>query len=435
MNYLKSQLLFSFFMFFLMAHAQQPITMEHALDKAHSQNIGLKISEQEIASAQGDYRQSNALFIPQITASHTGISTTNPLMAFGSKLNQEILTAPDFNPTLLNNPAEIQNYTTQISVLQPLLNIDGLYQRNAAKSSLQAIRLKAQRNTEYLSFEVKKSYMQLQLAYKAVTVLDKAILTAKETQKLATLSHEQGLIQYADVLAVNLRVTELKNQLQTAHNTIENTSNYLSFLMNDDTSLQYIPAEDLIPYNTTTQQTDSDITERSDIKAMFFAQKAFKAMNTADKMLFLPRLNAFGSYDLHADTPFQGTANGYVFGAQLSWDILNGGKRFGKTKKSTAEFKKAAFEYEQYVSKSTIELKHAQHMVSSTKNQLTLTKNALQYAEEVLRIRTNRFKEGLEKTVDLLHSETQYAKAELQYYQTVFAYNYALAYYHFLTTK
>ncbi len=37
---------------------------------------------------------------------HTGISTTNPLMAFGSKLNQEILTQADFNPDLLNNPEQ-----------------------------------------------------------------------------------------------------------------------------------------------------------------------------------------------------------------------------------------------------------------------------------------------------------------------------------------
>lgn len=434
MEHLK-QLVLLFIITSFTLQAQQPITIADALKKASNQNIGLKISAQEIAAAQGDYRQSNALFIPQITASHTGITTNNPLMAFGAKLNQAILTAADFNPTLLNNPAETRNYSTQISVLQPLINIDGLYQRNAAKNTVEAIRLKDQRNAEYLNFEVKKSYMQLQLAYKSLAVIDKAILTAIETQKLAKISHEQGLIQYADVLAVNLRVSELENQLQIANNAIAKASNYLSFLMNDSNGTQYLPTTALAPYNTTASQTVSDITERADIKAMSFSKKAYKAMNTADKMRFLPRLNAFGSYDLHADSPFKGNANGYVFGAQLSWDILNGGKRFGKTKKSTAMYKKATFEYEQYLSKSAIELSHANNLVSSTKNQLALTQNALTYAKEALRIRKNRFKEGLEKTIDLLHSETQYAKAELQYYQTVFAYNYAVTYYHFLTTK
>ncbi|HAT76427.1 MAG TPA: transporter, partial [Flavobacterium sp.] len=55
--------------------------------KANDKNLQLQIANQAYKSAQADYRQSNALFLPSITASHTAISTTNPLMAFGSKLN------------------------------------------------------------------------------------------------------------------------------------------------------------------------------------------------------------------------------------------------------------------------------------------------------------------------------------------------------------
>ena len=72
--------------------------------KALAKNLQLKIANENFKSAQADYRQSNALYLPSITASHTAISTTNPLMAFGSKLNQEILSASDFNPALLNDP-------------------------------------------------------------------------------------------------------------------------------------------------------------------------------------------------------------------------------------------------------------------------------------------------------------------------------------------
>jgi outer membrane protein TolC len=50
-----------------------------------------------------------------------------------------------------------------------------------------------------------------------------------------------------------------------------------------------------------------------------------------------------------------------------------------------------------------------------------------------LRIRTNRFEQGLEKTSDLLMAETQFAQKQLEYYQTIFEYNYAQAYLQFLT--
>jgi hypothetical protein len=67
-----------------------------------------------------------------ITASHTAIATNNPLMAFGSKLNQATITASDFNPEILNNPDRTTNFATKIEVLQPIINVDGLYGRQAA---------------------------------------------------------------------------------------------------------------------------------------------------------------------------------------------------------------------------------------------------------------------------------------------------------------
>jgi len=84
------------------------ISKKEIINKAADKNLQIKIADQSFKAAQADYRQSNALFLPSITASHTGISTTNPLMAFGSKLNQEILTQADFNPALLNNPTKLK---------------------------------------------------------------------------------------------------------------------------------------------------------------------------------------------------------------------------------------------------------------------------------------------------------------------------------------
>ena len=96
------------------AFAQDTLTISKndLLQKVTENNLQIKVAEKSFQSAKADYRQSNALFLPNINVSHTGISTTNPLMAFGSKLNQEILTASDFNPALLNDPDLTQNFAT-----------------------------------------------------------------------------------------------------------------------------------------------------------------------------------------------------------------------------------------------------------------------------------------------------------------------------------
>ncbi|NLP59000.1 TolC family protein [Lutibacter sp. B1] len=411
-----------------------PITKTEVLSKVSEDNISIKISEEEFNQARADYRQTNAVFLPNITASYTGIATTNPLMAFGSKLNQEILTQNDFNPALLNDPSQIENYATKFEIQQPLINLDGIYQRKAAKSKMEAMSLKTERTQDYLVFEVEKAYMQLQLAYKAVAVLEKALKAANDNKKLADNSFKQGYLQRADVLNVEVRVTEVQNQLQTAKSNVQNASNYLSFLMNDENYVVYTPSDELTVATFTVE--DKTISEnRSDIKAMQLASNAYEAMNKADKMAFLPRLNAFGSYELYDDQIFQGDANGYLIGAQLSWDIFQGSKRFGKEQKSKAEFEKSKLEYKQYVSQSNLELNKAKRAFLDAENKLKLTSLALQQSEESLRIRTNRFKEGLEKTSDLLIAETQYAQKQLEYYQTIFEYNYAQAYLQFLTKE
>lgn len=412
-----------------------PISKADVLNRVSKENLSIKISEQEFFQARADYRQTNAVFLPNITASHTGIATTNPLMAFGSKLNQEILTQNDFNPSLLNNPFQIENYTTKIEIQQPLINVDGIYQRKAAKSKMEAMSLQSQRTTDYLMFEVDKAYMQLQLAYKGVDVLELALETANQNKKLADNSYEQGYLQRADVLSVEVRVTEIKNQLQTAKSNVENASNYLSFLMNTNTNAILKPTDSLTVSNVNLYANKSITENRSDIKAMHLALNAYEAMNKADKMAFLPRLNAFGSYELYDDKVFQGDAKGYLFGAQLSWNIFEGSKRFGKAQKSKAEFDKSKLEYEQYVSQSNLELNKAKRLLTDAENRLNLTQLALEQSKESLRIRTDRFEEGLEKTSDLLAAETQYAQKQLEYYQTIFEYNYAQAYLQFLTKE
>ncbi|TRX29612.1 TolC family protein [Flavobacterium franklandianum] len=401
--------------------------------KANNKNLQLQIANQAFKSAQADYRQSNALFLPSITASHTAISTTNPLMAFGSKLNQEVLSASDFNPALLNNPSATQNYATKIEVLQPLINIDGLYGRQAAKSKMEAFQLQTERTGEYLALEVNKSFMQLQLAYKAVQVLGKAIKTAEANLILIENYFKQGILQKTDLLSVQVRVNEIKNQLQYAKSNVQNASDYLAFLLNEDyTNKVYKPLEELD--NTIAISSSNTILSgnRKDILAMDKSSEAYAKMWQSSKMNLLPTLNAFGSYELYDDTLFGTNAQGYLLGAQLSWKVFDGYKSIGKMEKAKAEYQKSVLENQQYKSQSQLELNKTNRQFKDAENKVNLEKLGLEQSREAYRIRSNRFKQGLEKTTDLLQSETQMFQKELQLLQAVFEYDFTQEYLQFL---
>ena len=402
--------------------------------KANDKNLQIKIANQAFKSAQADYRQSNALFLPSITASHTAISTTNPLMAFGSKLNQEVLTASDFNPALLNDPDVTQNYATKIEVLQPLINIDGLYGRQAAKSKMEAFQLQTERSTEYLALEVNKSFMQLQLAYKAVKVLEKANTTADANLKLVDNYFKQGILQKTDLLSVQVRVNEIKNQLQYAKSNVQNASDYLAFLLNEDnTNKVYKPLEELDNTISISSINTTLSGNRKDILAMDKSAEAYAKMYQSSKMNFLPTLNAFGSYELYDDTLFGTNAQGYLVGAQLSWKVFDGYKSIGKMEKAKAEYQKAEVENQQYKSQSQLELNKTNRQLKDAENKVNLEKLALEQSQEAYRIRSNRFTQGLEKTTDLLQAETQMFQKELQLLQAVFEYDFTQEYLEFLT--
>jgi len=410
------------------------ISKSELIKNLSDKNLQLKIADKTFQSAKADYRQSNALFLPNINVSHTGISTTNPLMAFGSKLNQEILTASDFNPALLNDPAQIQNFATKFEIQQPLINLDGLYERRAAKSKMEAYQLQTERTKEHLELEVSKSYMQLQLAYKAVKVLEKANSTSKANLKSVENYFKQGMLQKTDLLNVQVRVNEIENQLQYAKSNIQNASDYLAFLLNNDLKGKiYKPTEELENTISVGAINTSLSDNRKDIQAMSKSSEAYAKMMQSSKMAFLPRLNAFGSYEMYDKNFFGTSAKGYLVGAQLSWNVFDGYKSIGKYEKAKAESEKANTEKEQYKAQSQLELNKTNRQLKDAENKVNLSQLAFEQSQEAFRIRQNRFSQGLEKTADLLQSETQMIQKELEHLQSVFEYNFTKQYLQFLT--
>lgn len=411
-----------------------PISKNELLDKMAKNNLQLKMANQDVLAAKGDYDQSKAVYLPNVNVSHTGISTTNPLMAFGSKLNQEILTMADFNPALLNDPSKTQNFATKIEIQQPLINLDGIYGRQAAKAKMEAYQLQADRSKEYLELEVMKAYMQLQLAYKAVQVLTKADQTGKANLQLVENYFKQGMLQKTDVLNVKVRVNEITNQLQYAKSNIDNASDYLAFLLNENTNGKiYLPTEELENTIDIQEKTFEISANRKDFQAMDKSTEAYKKMFMSSKMGYLPRLNAFGSYELYDKNIFSTNAKGYLVGAQLSWNVFDGYKTIGKTEKAKAEFQKSETTSENYKKQSQLELNKTKRQLTDAENKFNLSKLAFEQSQEAYRIRQNRFQQGLEKTTDLLTSETQTIQKELEHLQSVFEYNFTKQYLQFLT--
>jgi len=431
-------IIFVFFIpFFTLAQTNDNnISLEEALLKAEENNKEIKKSKTRVDIAKANYQQSHSLFLPGINLSHTAVRTNDPLASFGFKLKQEVVTTADFNPVLLNDPGSMENFQTQIKVEQPLLNFDGIHERKAAKFGYEAVSLQSERTSEYIKFEVKKAYKQLQLAQEAVNVFEEVKASTDANLKQSLDFFEEDLIKEADVLAAKVRALEVGNQLNQTRNQRQGAADYLAFLLGLESSVDLIASdsfqEPLMGSNIGDEKTNE---ERSDILAYKKGVSAKEQLLKSARNKFLPRINAFGAYEWN-DKEFLGTsANNYMIGASLSWDLFKGYKNVGKIKKAKAELQLQKLDFEDYLEQNNLKVKEAKRSLALSIQKIETGRLAKEQSEEALRIRTNRFKQGLEKMTDLIQSETLYATKNLEYLNAINTYYSAKFYLEFLLEK
>jgi outer membrane protein TolC len=169
-----------------------------------------------------------------------------------------------------------------------------------------------------------------------------------------------------------------------------------------------------------------NLENRSDMLAYQKQIEAGENMVKSNKMKFVPRLNAFGAMEWNDESLFGTSANNYMVGASLSWSLFSGYKNAGAIQHATAQLDEARINYEDYLSQSQIEINRATRKMELNYNRIQSSKLAKEQAQESLRIRTNRFEQGLEKTADLLMSEALTSQKELEYIQAIYNYKQAI---------
>ncbi len=401
--------------------------------KSLNENLQVKLSKSEADLAQTELLATRAMYLPNVTASYTFTNTNNPLMTFGSKLNQERITAMDFDPDKLNDPKSISNFGTKVEVQQPIINMDAVYQKKAGEVKADVLNIKTERTKEYIQFELKKAYMMLQLAYKMVETLENAKTTTLANKKVMDNYYKNGLIQKSEVLYMDVRVSEIESQIQTAKSNVRNASDYLYFLLNEDSQGKVLQPTEPLEYRGSLHPEEIKLnTNRKDLQAYNKSLEAYDWLIKSSKSRFLPRLNAFGSWEMYDNKIAQFDANGYLVGLQLSWNVFDGLKSKSEQEKYKSELTKAQTEIQQYTKQSELELSKASRSVEDADSRITFTQKAWEQSKEAYRIRKNRYDQGLEKSADLLSAETLMSQKELEYQQAIFEYNSALAYLEFL---
>lgn len=409
------------------------VSMAELSQQSLDKNLQWQLAQREIELADAELSITRAMYLPNIIASYSVVNTNAPMNVFGFKLNQSGISMDDFNPHAMNNPGGLTDFGTKLEFQQPIINMDAVYKKRAGAVKTEVLRLRQQRTKEQLRFELQKAYYTLQLAYQTYYTLQDAKATALANKRDIENYFKNGLVQKPDLLFVDVHVHSVETQIQFAESNVHNASDYLRLLLNNDTDGTVFKPADLLTISPRPADSALSLDEnRSDLRALSRSLESYDWMSKSAAAQQLPRLNAFGSYELHDNSIYRFNGSGYLVGLQLTWNLFDGLKSGSQRAIHHAELARAKTELDQYSQKSELELKKAYRQVLNTNDKVVTNQKSWKQSQEAYRILKSRYGQGLEKSSDLLSSETLMAQKELEYYQAIYEYNVALAYYRFL---
>ena len=407
--------------------------LEEAVQVAIQNNKQVIIAQTDASIAKSQFNQTDAIWLPQINLSHTAYSTNNPLNVFGFKLQQAGVQQADFNPALLNNPSAYSNYATQFAVQQPIVNMDAVYMRKAAKMQIGVYEAQAERTAEAIKMQVVQAYLMLEFSYQYEKVAKEGLSTIQAIYKFTKDRFSQGMMQKSDLLNVEVQVKAALLQNSQAKSQIENVSDQLSLLMGTEKGVVYTTTA----YQLSVQKDASGatISNRSDIRALNAALKSYDLAIKSTKLSWAPKLNGFANYNINDKSMTIDGAKSYIAGVQFSWDIFKGNQVKNKTKTQSLEKLKVQEQLNSQIEQASSEINKTNRAIIDANNKIEQGQIAVQQAQESLRIIQNRYEQGLVSTNDVLLAQNQLSQQKLLLAQAEFEKKSNINYLDFLTTK
>ncbi|MGE5172642.1 MAG: TolC family protein [Betaproteobacteria bacterium] len=413
------------------SYAAEPLTLDQAISKAVENNAGLKAADAQVEAADAGILRSASGFLPKVTASETLSRTDNPLMALGTKLNQEIITPADFNPTVINNPAAITNYNTKLAVVQPVFNGGKEYiGRSQARLAKEASVQDRERTRQETAYNVVKSYYGLLLAQEYHKVALQSLETSEANVTLAEARFKAGAVLQSDLLRAKVQLAEVKEMLTRSENNMKLAAAGLNFAMGVPQGTEYEVSGTL-----SVQEQKSEVnalieeaaSKRPDLMAMEMNRLNAEKSVTMARADYLPSLNVMGEVDWNSDRLAADDAKSWAVMAVLQWNLFDGLVTRSKVKEALATSSRMKSLEEQTKSAVQLQVRQAYYNMTASLDRIAATATSVQEAEEGLRIVQKRYEIGMTPFVDVLGAENALIRARTNALQAVYDNNIAQA--------
>ena len=351
-------------------------------------------------------------------------------------------------PTMVFNIGGVQqkfkmgtenNIVYGINVSQPLFTGGAIWNgfqmsrigRNIAEAQLKSIEQK-------LLSDVTRAYYGVLFANSALDVALEALESSKKNLEQVNKFFNAGKSSRFDVLRAEVQVANFKPMVVSSKNGLRLAESNLSLVLGISDSVNYVFKEKL-------KFTESDLSHKrlDELLGIALQNRPELLMmqeqkSIARKQLTIARAASMPSVIFGTSYQYQGMRDNLDFTHDdfyksfnstltLSIPLFSGLKNSSKLQQAKIAIKETGHQEESLINVIKLEVKSAYFIMKEAEEKVETQKKTIELATEALRLANLMYTEGASTQLDVLNSNLALNQAKMNYQQSLFEYNVALA--------
>ena len=407
----------------------EPISMTEAIHIAVEQNPEIKAVRFQMDAVKSNSVKALSGFYPQLNFTQSFNRTTNPMWAFGTKLNQAAITQGDFDPTRLNDPDPINNFTSNFSASWSVF--EGGRTKlgwEQAKQNLSIESLTLERTRQNVIVQTAKAYVGLVLAQKNIMVTKQALDTSNANLNMIKSRYTSGFVVKSDLLRAMVYIADLEQQQLLAESRFKINEAMLNASMGSGEANPLNPVTPLtigVEINGSIDTwIDAALSKRPEMENLRIEEEIAKKEVEKSRAGHYPDVNLVGNYEINSED-FSGSADNYSIGAVMRVNIFSGNRITEETKAAKSLLSRVQEMQKSIKLGIKVQVREAFLKAKSARKRIEVAKTAVDQSEEGLRIVRNRYNNGLLTIVGLLDAELACQQAHTNYFKALHDYKVA----------
>lgn len=383
-------------------------TLERALEYARTQNPDARLARHRITAAEAGLAQANAAFWPRLQAQSSYTRTDNPMLVFGSILNQRAYPGPSLD---FNDVPDLDDLNVRGQLTMPLYaggrNRAG---REAARAGREAARNDSESTQNALACEVARAFHTVLKTREFIRASEAAVTAYETNAAIGRKRREGGSLLQSDVLDLEVRLAQAREDEVRSRNANELAQRVLRNLLGIEQG-EFVVA-DQAPEVAAPAVTD--FSRRPELAAAHQRERAAEEQVRAAQAGHYPRVSAFGSLDYDYGWKYDHGGGSYTAGALVQWDVWDGQLTSAQVREARARLDSAREETRRLRLALDLETEQARLDLRSAEERLRVTGEAVAQATESAALTRSRFVEGLALASQVMDAETALVTARVR---------------------